>query len=119
MVENYNKELEQIAKKVVHNCIMIKKKENLLIDVDNIDNFFLPNQIALECEKIGAYPLIITRPKDYFFQRLMDVPNINLRETSQHLIPLLKNTDARIGVSTFLEDSLTWKSCKLVSMVCY
>ena len=94
------KMIQEIAQKVVRNCLQIKEDERVVIDAHMIeeDELDFISEIGFECEAIGASPVIVAKPKKYFIKTMKEVDIKYLGKSPEHLLALYKEADARIGV---------------------
>jgi len=94
----YENELKEFAYRLVNQCMRIRKNENISIYIINTDDMFLPNLVARECIKVGAYPVIIPTLRSLYIHELMTCSPDYLRIIPRHLKAFFDNVEANITI---------------------
>ena len=89
--------LEKIAKKIVRDCLRIKKNDMVTINTwhHTID---LAEVLAFECYKVGAIPLITLMTDNLWYRIMSEVPSKNLTKTPLHVLKSLEGQTVCINI---------------------
>lgn len=81
--------LERLAKSIVRDSLRPKEYESVMISTypHTID---LAEQVALECQKLGADPAILLDTDNVFYGQLKNYSDENLRKVSAHCMGLVE-----------------------------
>ena len=88
---------DTIAKRVVHSSLRIHEDDMVLIETWQ-HTLSLASEIALECYKAGAKPLVTLLTDELWWNTLGTVPESYIRKTSKHMLNAIENTTAWIGL---------------------
>ncbi len=88
---------DTIAKRVVHACLNIHEDDMVLIETWQ-HTLTLASEIALECYKAGAKPLLTLLTDELWWNTLGSVPESYIRKTSRHMLNAIDSTTAWIGL---------------------
>src|SRR5438093_1290148 len=70
-----------------------------MVLIENLQHTLsLPSEIALECYKAGAKPLVTLLTDELWWNTLGTVPESYIRKTSKHMLKAIENTTAWIGL---------------------
>ncbi len=88
---------DTIVKRVVHTCLKIREDDMVLIDTwqHTID---LASDIALECYRTGAKPLITLMTDRLWWKALEEIPEQYLRKTPRHILSAIESATVWIGL---------------------
>ncbi|MFQ5910735.1 MAG: aminopeptidase, partial [Thermoplasmata archaeon] len=92
------RDIPSIARRVVRNSLKVKEDDMVWIDTwhHTID---LASEMALECRKFGAVPLITLDTDDLYERTLSDVPIEFLRKTPRHQLKALDEVTVSIALA--------------------
>jgi len=82
---------------VVHSSLKIHEDDMVLIETWQ-HTLTLASEIALECYKAGAKPLVTLLTDELWWNTLGAVPESYIRKTSKHMLNAIENTTAWIGL---------------------
>lgn len=94
-------ELRRIARKIVRDCAGVKAGENVYIE-GRADSFDYLELLALECELVGAQPLVVAQSDEHRWRRLDELPPEQLASRGDHWLAAVKAADVVLTVR--LED---------------
>ncbi len=88
---------DTIAKRVVHTSLKIREDDMVLIETwqHTID---LASDIALECYRTGAKPLITLMTDRLWWEALKEIPEQYFRKTPRHILNAVDSVTAWIGL---------------------
>lgn len=88
---------DSIARRIVHTSLRIHEDDMVLIETwqHKID---LASDIALECLRTGAKPLITLMTDRLWWKALEEVPEQYLRKTPRHILNAIESTTVWIGL---------------------
>jgi len=89
---------DTIAKRVVHTSLKIREDDMVLIETwqHTID---LASDIALECYRTGAKPLITLMTDRLWWKALEEIPEQYLRKTPRHILNAIESATVWIGLA--------------------
>ncbi len=102
--------LPRIAEKIVKDCLKIKENDSVLI-VSGLHNIDFAEEIAINCYKIGATPLISATSDNYSKRVYSEIPEKHLEKVHKHLLGLFNELDVRIAIEPF-EDPFLLKEVR-------
>jgi aminopeptidase len=88
---------DTIARRVVHGSLKIHEDDMVLIETWQ-HTVQLASEIALECYKTGAKPLVSLLTDQLWWNTLQTVPEQYIRKTARHLLNAMDNTTAWISL---------------------
>lgn len=91
-------DLSSIAKRIVKNSLTVKEDDMVWIDTwhHTID---LASEMALECRKLGAVPLVTLDTDELYERTLKEVPKEFLRKTPRHQLKALDEVTVSIALA--------------------
>lgn len=92
-----DKYIKRIAEKIVKECIGIEKGNSVLI-LCGRHNIDFAEEIALECWKIGALPIITVRSDKYMKSVYNETSVEHLKTVKKHMSALFDELDVRIHI---------------------
>lgn len=101
-------DFEEVARKIVNTCLRIKKDETIYIR-GRSDNLHFCEVLALQCRKIGAYPLIEAISDDYRYRDLTETPIEVIKHAPRHFLSAIKETDVFFSVGVEPKDPERFK----------
>jgi len=89
--------MAKIAQSIVRECLRLKEDEPVIITTypHTMD---LANEIAIECYKVGADPLIQLETDEWFYGQFKHLSVEQLRRTSKHCLGINEYATAYIGL---------------------
>ncbi len=89
--------MPKIAQSIVKDCLRVSEYEPVIISTypHTMD---LANEIAIECYKVGADPLIQLETDEWFYGQFKHLTVDQLRKTSKHCLGLNEYVTAYIGL---------------------
>lgn len=94
----FERELQKLASRVVRQCLMVRKGENILIEAVDLDDYTLPEMMVSECADIGAHPVLVVTPEALTKTKLLKWTPEDVCHVPPHLSSLYENSDVRISV---------------------
>ncbi|MCK4455569.1 MAG: aminopeptidase, partial [Thermoplasmata archaeon] len=91
-------EVSSIAKRVVRNSLAVKEDDMVWIDTWH-HTIELASEMALECRKLGAVPLITLDTDELYERTLTEVPHEFLRKTPRHQLKALDEVTVSIALA--------------------
>jgi leucyl aminopeptidase (aminopeptidase T) len=91
-------DLSGIAKRVVRNSLAVKEDDMVWIDTWH-HTIELASEMALECRKLGAVPLITLDTDELYERTLKEVPAKFLRKTPKHQLKALDEVTVSIALA--------------------
>ncbi len=88
---------DTIARRVVHGSLKIHEDDMVLIETWQ-HTLGLASEIALECYKTGAKPLVTLLTDELWWNTLDNIPEMYIRKTSRHMLNAMDSTTAWIGL---------------------
>ncbi len=92
--------LAEISEKIVKECLKINENDSVLI-VSGLHNIDFAEEIAINCYKVGATPLISATSDDYTKRIFSEVREKNLEKVHKHLLGLFNELDVRIAIEPY------------------
>ena len=88
---------DSIARRIVQTCLKVHEDDMVLIETwqHTID---LASDIALECMRAGAKPLITLMTDRLWWKALEEIPEQYFRKTPQHVLNAIENSTVWIGL---------------------
>ncbi len=88
---------DSIARRIVQTCLRIREDDMVLIETwqHTID---LASDIALECLRTGAKPLVTLMTDRLWWRALEEIPEQYLRKTPRHVLSAIESTTVWIGL---------------------
>lgn len=90
--------ISSIAKRVVRNSLRVKEDDMVWIDTWH-HTIKLASEIAIECRKLGAVPLITLDTDDLYERTLAEVSHDFLRKTPKHQLKALDEVTVSIALA--------------------
>ena len=106
-----------LAERVVNTSLRIKPDETVTISTwqHTID---LANEIAFECRKVGAIPLITLETDDLWWKTLTKLPTESIAKEERHGLKMLEETNANIMLGG-PEDPMTFRRVEGAKLAAY
>lgn len=88
---------DSVAKRVVHTCLRVHEDDMVLIETwqHTID---LASEIALECYRTGAKPLITLNTDRLWWGTLAEIPEQYMRKVSRHVLSAVDNVTVWVAL---------------------
>lgn len=94
-------DMRELAFRVTRQYLRIKKGEKVLIEAQGLSDLSLPEFLALECIKVGTYPVLVIRPEIILSTLIEEWQPEDLERIPIHISHLLYECDVRISVYSY------------------
>lgn len=91
-------DVSSIAKRIVRNSLTVKEDDMVWIDTWH-HTIELASEMALECRKVGAVPLITLDTDELYERTLTEIPHEFLRKTPRHQLKALDEVTVSIALA--------------------
>lgn len=105
---------DSVAKRVVHTSLRVHEDDMVLIEAWQ-HTADLASDIALECYKAGAKPMITLMTDRLWWNTLRDVPERFLRKTPRHILDAVDSVSVWIGLGG-PQDPSNWRDIPATRM---
>lgn len=89
--------IQRLAKRVLKQCLRIKRGEKILVEAIHLDDLRLPELLAIQCADLGAHPILVVRPEKVSHLKLLRLKPENLENYPSHDLCIYNNCDARVS----------------------
>ncbi|OLD06013.1 hypothetical protein E6H36_02605 [Candidatus Bathyarchaeota archaeon] len=105
---------DSVAKRVVHTSLRVHEDDMVLIEAWQ-HTADLASDIALECYKVGAKPMITLMTDKLWWNTLQEIPERYLRKTPRHILNAVDSVSVWIGLGG-PQDPSKWRDIAATRM---